>query len=76
MYACIHETERGFFQGVCGLENRPLTFRDPPPHQSRVARNSIILSEAVSYTRSARTIKRFSNVATGVQVCNVTMSLP
>jgi hypothetical protein len=31
MYACIRETWSGFFEGVCGLEDRPLTFRDPPP---------------------------------------------
>ena len=31
MYACICETGRGFFAGVCRLEDRPLTFRDPPP---------------------------------------------
>jgi hypothetical protein len=43
---------------------------------SPIARDSILLWEAVSYTRSARTIKRFSNVGIGVHVCNVTMSLP
>jgi hypothetical protein len=31
MYACISETGRGFFAEVCGGENRPPTFRDPPP---------------------------------------------
>jgi hypothetical protein len=31
MYACISETGRGFFAVVCGGENRPPTFRDPPP---------------------------------------------
>jgi hypothetical protein len=31
MYACTHETGRGFFKGMCRLENRPPTFRDPPP---------------------------------------------
>ncbi len=30
MYACPHEIGRGFFEGVRGLEDRPLTFRDPP----------------------------------------------
>src|SRR5919112_4563165 len=50
--------------------------RPTPTHHSRVTRNSILLSEAVRYTRSARTIKRFSNVGIGVHVCNVTMSLP
>jgi hypothetical protein len=35
MYACIHETEAGFFEGVCRLEDRPLTFRDPPPPRRR-----------------------------------------
>ena len=33
MYAYIPEIGCGFFDGVCGLENWPLTFRDPPlPH--------------------------------------------
>jgi hypothetical protein len=31
MYACILEIGRGFFEGVCARENRPLTFRAPPP---------------------------------------------
>src|SRR5215207_6086839 len=31
MYACFLETGRGFFGGVCRSEDRPLTFRDPPP---------------------------------------------
>jgi hypothetical protein len=31
MYACIRETGAGFFGGVCRQENRPPTFRDPPP---------------------------------------------
>jgi len=31
MYACILEIGCGFFEGVSRLENRPLTFRDPPP---------------------------------------------
>jgi hypothetical protein len=31
MYACIHKISGGFFEGMCGLEDRPLTFRDPPP---------------------------------------------
>jgi hypothetical protein len=30
MYACILEYGRGFFEGVCRLENRLLSFRDPP----------------------------------------------
>ena len=30
MYACIRETAAGFFAGVCRLEDRPRTFRDPP----------------------------------------------
>lgn len=32
MYACIRETGGEFFAGVFRQENRPLTFRDPPPH--------------------------------------------
>ena len=31
MYACAHGTEGGFFEGVCRLEDQPITFRDPPP---------------------------------------------
>jgi hypothetical protein len=31
MYACIHGIGGGFFEGVRGHENRPLTFSDPPP---------------------------------------------
>jgi hypothetical protein len=31
MYACIRETGRGFFEGLCRLEHQPPTFRDPPP---------------------------------------------
>jgi hypothetical protein len=34
MYACIRRIGCGFFEGVCRLENRPLTFRDPPPHHT------------------------------------------
>src|SRR5215213_8266359 len=30
MYACIRGSGRGFFSGVCNLEDRSLTFRDPP----------------------------------------------
>jgi hypothetical protein len=63
MYACIPEIGGGFFEGVCRRENRPLAFRDPPlPLDSRIAPGGVVLSEAVSYTRSARIIRRFSNV--------------
>jgi hypothetical protein len=31
MYACINETGRGFFEGFRRSEDRPPTFRDPPP---------------------------------------------
>jgi hypothetical protein len=31
MYACILIIRAGFFSAVCGLEDRPLTFRDLPP---------------------------------------------
>src|SRR5215208_3806002 len=48
----------------------------PPPHHSRIARNSAVVWEAASYMRSARTIRRFWKVGIGVQVCNVSMSLP
>jgi hypothetical protein len=41
-----------------------------------IARDNVVLWEAVSYTRFARTIRRFSKVGIGVHVCNVTMSLP
>src|SRR5215207_1386166 len=43
---------------------------------SWIAQGGVVLLEAVNYTRSARTIKRFWKVGIGVQVCNVTMSLP
>jgi hypothetical protein len=38
MYACIPEIGGGFFQGVRRLEDRSLTFRDPPllPWHSRI----------------------------------------
>jgi hypothetical protein len=32
MYACISEIGHRFFEGVCRLEDRPLTFRDPSHH--------------------------------------------
>jgi hypothetical protein len=31
MYACAREIGGGFFEGVCRLEDRLRTFRDPPP---------------------------------------------
>jgi hypothetical protein len=31
MYACVHETGSGFFDGVCTLSNATAIFRDPPP---------------------------------------------
>jgi hypothetical protein len=31
MYACIPETGRGFFEGVCTLVDIPAQFCDPPP---------------------------------------------
>jgi hypothetical protein len=31
MYACILETTRGFFEGVCTPSNATANFRDPPP---------------------------------------------
>jgi len=37
MYACIHETGRGFLAGVCRKENELLNSRDPPlPWQRRM----------------------------------------
>jgi hypothetical protein len=30
MYACFLENGRGFIEGVCKLDDRSLTFRDPP----------------------------------------------
>jgi hypothetical protein len=59
-------------------ENRLLTFRDLPPPRwpAQVARASVVLWEAMTYTRSARTIRRFWKVGIGVHVCNVSMSLP
>jgi hypothetical protein len=32
MYACVHETSGGFFEGVCGQENRPLLSVTDPYH--------------------------------------------
>jgi len=36
MYACVLETRRGFFEGVCTLSNTTANFNDPPqpPHNS------------------------------------------
>jgi hypothetical protein len=31
MYACIRETERGFFEGVCPPSSATAHLRDPPP---------------------------------------------
>jgi hypothetical protein len=31
MYACVHETGRGFFDGVCTPSNATAHFGDPPP---------------------------------------------
>jgi hypothetical protein len=31
MYACIRETGRGFFEGVCAPSDATAIFRDPPP---------------------------------------------
>jgi hypothetical protein len=31
MYACIRETGRGFFEGVCPPSNATANFHDPPP---------------------------------------------
>jgi hypothetical protein len=31
MYACVLETGRGFFEGVCAPGNASAYFRDPPP---------------------------------------------
>jgi hypothetical protein len=30
MYACIPESEGGFFEGVCAPSNATANFRDPP----------------------------------------------
>ena len=32
MYACIHETRRGFFEGVCAPSNATAYLRDPLPY--------------------------------------------
>jgi hypothetical protein len=49
IYACFLEVGRGFFEGVCGRGHQPLTFRDPPLPlgDSRIARDSIVMSEAL-----------------------------
>jgi hypothetical protein len=31
MYACIHQTMRGFFGGVCALSDQTCISSDPPP---------------------------------------------
>jgi hypothetical protein len=31
MYACIHETDSGYFEGVCTLNDQVGTSSDPPP---------------------------------------------
>jgi len=36
MYACVHETGSGFFEGVCGLGDRPLSYRPTPSFDSRI----------------------------------------
>src|ERR671917_653895 len=63
----------------------PLTLKGPCLLHSRdrkgggrpwIAPGSVVLWEAVIYTRSARTIRRFWKVGIGVHVCNVSMSLP
>src|ERR671910_782564 len=62
----------------------PLTLKGPCLLHSRdrkgggrpgIAPGSVVLWEAVIYTRSARTIRRFWKVGIGVHVCNVTMFL-
>jgi hypothetical protein len=76
---CLYRgTEGGFLEGVCTPSSATANLHDPPPPppNSRIARDSVILSDAVSYTRSARTIRRFWKVGIGVHVCNVTTSLP
>jgi hypothetical protein len=52
-----------FSRGCAGKKIGHLLFVTySPPHHSRIARDSIVLLEAVSYTRSARTIRRFWKV--------------
>jgi hypothetical protein len=31
MYACLHESWAGFFEGVCAPSNATANFHDPPP---------------------------------------------
>src|SRR5215217_5059377 len=54
MYACILETGRGFFEGVCAPCNATAHFRDPPPLlDSRIASPEAFHPDAhVAITRS------------------------
>src|SRR5215211_7617852 len=65
------------FRGGVHVTESATYFSRPPtsPFTGR-SEQHLTVWEAVSYTRSARTIKRFWKVGIGVQVCNVTMSLP
>src|SRR3712207_2861389 len=55
MYACIHETNGGFFAGVCRLEDRPLTVRDPLPTASHFA-NGFFASTASGASRRSESL--------------------
>jgi hypothetical protein len=58
MYACIPENGRGFIEGVCKLDDRSLTFRDPPL-DSRIDSESHALATLL-VRFSARLWKRLS----------------
>jgi hypothetical protein len=78
MYACPRATAGGFSRG-CALPVIAHCFPVTHPHRlpcRELLETSVVVSEGVIYTRSARTIRRFSKVGIGVHVCNVTMSLP
>jgi hypothetical protein len=42
MYACVHETGRGFSGGVCALGDHGRISSDPRPTSSRFANDSIL----------------------------------
>jgi hypothetical protein len=54
MYAYISETGRGFFAVVCGGENRPPTFRGPPPPPYRSR------SESGKHTLAAPSVRVYA----------------
>jgi hypothetical protein len=75
MYACIPETGRGFFEGVCRRENRLRTFRDRPHSSIRELTRASFRPPRWSTSRVERilgwvvvsTLQQFVSVNTGVE---------